>query len=197
MVPVLVVMSGALAFSAFSGSITTNVNASAGYISFNQQAWLYNYSASNTVMTVDNMPLAIPSPASFTPMSLGWAGLDNSGNVTEQTVNVGNMAPGNFVTFEFEVTNNGSVGFVLSSATPTTAVSGGLGSVDATSWSVFKEDMSSTGYVYMVTSIPSGSIDNGHTASYFVVVGLASGSDNSYEESTFALTITVTVTSDA
>ncbi len=198
-VPVLVVMSGALAFSAFSGSITTDVNASAGYISFNQHAYLYNYTQDNTQMTVNGVQLtAGPMSSDFSPMSLGWAGLDSqSGNTTTQTVTLGNMAPGNWATFEFTVTNNGSVGFMLSSATATGTITSGLSDTSASSWSSFTSDMTGTGYVYMVSSIPSGSIDNGGTASYFVVVGLASGSGNSYQESSFSLSVVITVTSDA
>ena len=201
-VPVLVVMSGALAFSAFSGTITTNVDASAGYISFNQQAMLYNYSASNTVMSVDGMTLSIPeSSSTAVMMPLGWAGLDSlNSNTTTQTVTLGNMAPGNWATFEFTVTNNGSVGFELSSVSPTTTVSPSdldLAAISANTWSSFSADMGGTGYVYMVTSIPSGSIDNGGTASYYVVIGLANGSGNTYQESSLSLSIAVTVTSDA
>ena len=199
-VPVLVVMSGALAFSAFSGTITTNVDASAGYISFNQQAMLYNYSASNTVMSVDGMTLSIPeSSSTAVMMPLGWAGLDSlNSNTTTQTVTLGNMAPGNWATFEFTVTNNGSVGFELSSVSPTTTVSpSGLTATSANTWSSFNTDMAGTGYVYMVSSIPSGSIVNGGTASYYVVIGLANGSGNSYQESSLSLSIAVTVTSDA
>lgn len=216
MVPILVVMSGAIAFSAFTGSITTNVNASAGSISFNQQALLYNYSQENTDLSVGTSTANIQLPSgamsgTFSPISLGWSGPGSSSVSPTQTLTISNMAPGNWATFELTVTNNGSVGLMLQEpnaqnpvVTPSAQESGqalgyqaviGLPGVDP--WPAFFGDMTSThGYIYFITGLPSGSINNGLSASYFIVVGLGSSSGNHYQGSTFSWTLSIPVTSD-
>ncbi|EQB71177.1 MAG: hypothetical protein AMDU1_APLC00033G0028 [Thermoplasmatales archaeon A-plasma] len=222
LVPVLVVMSGALAFSAFSGSITTNVSATAGYMSYNQNMVLTGYYSDNTLLTLayGNYPAngsltasmsTMTLPVNYTghvnsnlPIDLGWAGLHTQANnsVKSQTVEVEGMAPGSWAQFEFTITNNGSVGFIITTGTPvgsqsSTVTSGMTNFTTASSASAFTTDMSSdSGYVIYVSSVPATSMDSGSSVSYYVYVGLGGGSNNYWAESSFNYAVPFTITSD-
>lgn len=185
MVPVLVVMSGALAFSAFTGTATTNVSASAGYLSWEQTVTsTYTYEH-NTAVTNNSMSAQSVS----TPMS--------GPNVTTMSLTASNLAPGNWIVFNITVMNTGSVGLELSSASiKTTETSGLVNASTVASSFAYGQELSGTGYMYCVTEVPSGSIDNGGTTAYQIFLGLGSGSSNMYQESSFTLSVGVTVTSD-
>ena len=195
MVPVLVVMSGALAFSAFSGTATTNVSATAGYLSWEQSITsTYTYQH-NTKVT--NNSASVPS------VSTSKAGP----NVTDMQLTVSNLAPGNWIVFNITVMNTGSVGLELSGATITTMelnATGvntnlnGLVNSTASSSSTFTygSALSGTGYIYYVTEVPSGSINHGGSTMYQIFLGLGSGSGNTYQESSFTLNVGIIVTSD-
>lgn len=184
MVPVLVVMSGALAFSAFSGTITTNVNASAGYLSWSQQV-TSNYTYENNTAVGSTF---LPTAASTLP---------SGPNATEQGITVTNLAPGNWVEFNITITNTGSVGLMLKNVTISPSGADGLtNGTTAVSNFAYGMALGGTGYLYNVSAVPSGSIDNGGTFSYHIFLGLGSNSGNGYQESTFAVTITIGVVSD-
>ena len=220
LVPVLVVMSGALAFSAFSGSITTNVSATAGYMSYNQNMVLTGYYSDNTFLTLayGNYPAngsasmsTMTLPVNYTdhtnsklPIDLGWAGLHKQANnsVKSQTVEVEGMAPGSWAQFEFTITNNGSVGFIITTGTPvgyqSSSVAVGMTNfTTAASVSEFTSDMSSSsGYVIYVSGVPATSMDSGSSVSYSVYVGLGGSSNNYWAESSFNYAVPFTITSD-
>ena len=220
LVPVLVVMSGALAFSAFSGSITTNVSATAGYMSYNQNMVLTGYYSDNTLLTLayGNYPAngsapmsTMTLPVNYTdhtnsalPIDLGWAGLHKQANnsVKSQTVEVEGMAPGSWAQFEFTITNNGSVGFIITTGTPvgyqSSSVAVGMTNfTTAASVSEFTSDMSSSsGYVIYVSAVPATSMDSGSSVSYSVYVGLGGSSNNYWAESSFNYAVPFTITSD-
>ncbi|MFG1449895.1 MAG: hypothetical protein AAE983_04565 [Thermoplasmataceae archaeon] len=189
MVPVLVVMSGALAFSAFTGNITTNVNATAGYIGWSENvtgtySYMHNTNLTNTFTNVSTPSYSEDS----TIMNLG----------------VSNLAPGNWIVFNITIKNTGSVGLELS--TPSTMVnSSGVTPSDAhimtsqtTSSSNFSygSSLAGMGYEYYVTSPSTGSLDHGQSTSFQVFIGLGSGSGNNYQKSTTELNIKITATSD-
>lgn len=189
LVPVLVVMSGALAFSAFSGSITTNVNASAGYLSWNQtETSNYTYMHNTDVTTNFSAGSVVKTSTS-------------GQNATVQYVGVSNLAPGNWVELNFTVENTGSVGLMLTSVSAT-------GSGGYTNTSVSSSDFtygaalnvsseSDVAFLYNVSSsIPTGSIDSGNSVTYHIYLGMNEYAGNTYQESTFALAVHITVTSD-
>lgn len=204
MVPVLVVISGALAFSAFSGTATTNVSATAGYLSWEQSITsTYTYH-DNTAVTNNSKSVASVSTPKMGP------------NATDMMLTVSNLAPGNWIVFNITVTNTGSVGLMLSGSTITTmelnATGGNTpknGLVNAsisTSDFMYGHALNPTsttsttapgvGYYYAVTEVPSGSIDSGHTVTYQIFLGLGQNSGNAYQESSFMLNVGITVTSD-
>lgn len=198
MVPVLVVMSGALAFSAFSGTATTNVQATAGYLSW-EQSITGTYTYQHNTAVKNNSASA---PHVFTPKT--------GPNDTNMMLTVSNLAPGNWIVFNITVMNTGSVGLMLSGASITTMELNATGvntptntllntSVAATglpSTFMYGNSLSGTGYYYGVTEVPSGSIDNGGSVTYQIFLGLGSSSGNAYQESSFMLNVGVSVTSD-
>lgn len=221
MVPMLIVMSGALAFSAFSGNISNNVTASAGTLSYNENVTVVNYYSGNTMLGVGNYYNGQGSFATqlgpndgnpiANPVELGWAGVSNSGMAT-LNFNVSNMAPGNWVEFQVYDVNNGTVGAIFGAfGNPdnmSTAVQmdAGLGVYFPTSTSAFLSDVGNAndqGWVTYITfsSGNSGSLDSGQGFSWDVYLGLAQGSGNSYQMggpySLFGWTLTAGVTSDA
>ena len=189
MVPVLVVMSGALAFSAFSGSITTNVNASAGYLSWQQnETSHYTYMHNTEVGT--NF-----SDGTYVKTSTSGP------NVTTQDISVTNLAPGNWIEFNFTVYNTGSVGLMLTHVSVSTMGANGANMSVSSNDFMYGSALnvsadSSFAYLYNVSSIPSGSIDQGSSTTYHVYLGMNEYAGNMYQESTFSLTVQITVTSD-
>ncbi len=202
MVPVLVVMSGALAFSAFSGTATTNVSATAGYLSWEQSiSSTYTYEHNTLVKNNSKTVGTVTTPKT-------------GANDTDMKLTVSNLAPGNWIVFNITVKNTGSVGLMLSGAKITTKELNATGVNTPTNglvnYSVSMSDFvygkalspstpSSTpgvGYYYAVTEVPSGSIDNGGSTMYQIFLGLGSNSGNAYQESSFMLNVGITVTSD-
>lgn len=108
LVPVLVMMSGALAFSAFSGSATTNVTATAATVSFTQTAYFNGTNAMNTPFTVNSMTLSAAS--SNTTVAT------NSGSSTTLSLAVGNFVPSEWAKFVIGITNTGTAALNLNNS---------------------------------------------------------------------------------
>ena len=197
MVPVLVVMSGALAFSAFSGTATTNVSATAGYISWDQSL-VNNYTYMNNTNVVINS-------SSVSSVHTG----SNAPNMTDMSVGITNLAPGNWVELNFSIKNTGSVGLMFSLGTKTTTISYSNGttgynkSVSSSDFTYGKElNNGYNGYEYAVSGLPSGSVDVGSSVTFHVFIGLDNAAgfgqyeQNNLEGSHFTLGVDITVSSD-
>lgn len=128
LVPVLIVMSGALAFSAFQGSVTTSVASHSGDMNVNEFAEVSSYYSGNTNFTVSGGNNAVSSTvtAYFNGTHYGIVG-GSSGDTSLATVpasggqqyvvyyvNITNLAPGNYVVMTFTIENVGPIGIVLS-----------------------------------------------------------------------------------
>ncbi len=189
MVPVLVVMSGALAFSAFTGSATTQVNASAGYLAWSQTETSQYVYHDNTQVTSTFSPGNTVSTPTSGP------------NMTTLTITVNDLAPGNWAVFNFTITNTGTVGFILDEKVTTMGPAAPLtnqsvSSDELSTTFTYGQPLGETGYYYYVSPIPSTSIDPQGTVHFQIYVGLGSQSDNSYQESAFSITVSLSVTSD-
>ena len=121
-VPVLLTMSGALAFSAFTGSVSTNVSATAGSISLSQTGEFFAGYVSNTNVTVSGGLGSNTGSVVITGANLGTETSDAPTLATVPYsgyslnviyyVNVTNLAPGNWVAVHLTITNGGTVGFI-------------------------------------------------------------------------------------
>lgn len=123
MVPIFLLASGALAYSAFSGVATTSVAAAAGDITANEYAELVSGYSKNTNITItggygSNTETAFLNDSKVISLN----GEPNLGTVPSTStgtqdlvyfINVTNLAPGNWVKLHFTFTNKGSVGLVF------------------------------------------------------------------------------------
>lgn len=119
-VPIMLTLSGAMAYSAFSGSVTTNVTATAGTLTYSIGTEVVDYYSMNTNIsvsggvgsdtsvvyllgnTVTGQELLAPVPVS-----------GGSGVPIIYYLNVSNLAPGNWVHVEITLTNTGTVGLIF------------------------------------------------------------------------------------
>ncbi len=119
-VPVFLIASGALAYSAFSGVASTNITAKAGDITANEYAELVSGYSSNTVIYVSGGYGSNTDTATLSSSSvISPSGETNLATVPSGTtglqdlvyyVNISNLAPGNWVKLHFTLSNKGSVG---------------------------------------------------------------------------------------
>ncbi len=186
MVPVLVVMSGALAFSAFTGGASTTVTSTAGNIDFSQNfTGYYLYGSAHPI-----------DPAYGTPTV----------TTTEIQLSADNFSPGSWIEFNLSLNYTGTVPIMLSE---TTSVSGsGLPGGGFATYNVAASEFAygqeltgngAPGFYYNVTPMPSGVINPGSSAgnvSYHVFIGLANtNNDNGMISATFNLSTEILITS--
>lgn len=131
MVPVVVVMGGTFAFSAWSGSANAFFNESAATVSY-----------------TETLSFVATNASSYNPVTLGFNGGQTINDVTAATPgqnlitltgnaastlnvygNVSGMLPGYWVEFEITVTNTGSATLNTSLLTSTSPVANGAGQV--------------------------------------------------------------------
>ncbi|WP_298409447.1 hypothetical protein [Ferroplasma sp.] len=222
-VPILLAMGGTFAFSAFSGNSSIAINNTAGHLTWTNDMVLIATNAHNTPLTVQGpnghiYTVGVPITEPQVPViNLGTQSFTTANSGREYTVNVSNFAPGEYVVFIAAITNNGTVGFVVSSEAPSFTTSSnstyiGTGNsivatpVSASPFSAsepsFAADLqSSTGYIYNVTEECgfNTSLSPGGTAIMLITVGLgnSNGHDvNYYQGSDFSLNINLNVVSD-
>ncbi len=131
LVPIMLTMSGALAFSAFTGSVNTGVSANSGTITANIGSEISGAYVRNTVLTVSGgndgsaggtttATIAYVNGEVSTTYSTGsgLATVPVTGSGSQYVIyylNVSNLAPGNWVKIEFTLQNEGSVGVIFHS----------------------------------------------------------------------------------
>ncbi len=233
-VPLLVSLGGAFAFSAFSGSSSVTINNTAGHLTWENQATL-------TATNANNTPLTMQGPnGNIYEIGTGMehfhaSGMYNLGfgaqyyttatSGREYVINVTNFAPGEFIQLTDVITNNGTVGFIVTAPyaqmnfntsdpplppppPPHPPISNPSGQtsnkINATSVpsAYFMDDLqSSTGWIYNVTEV-SGfgiSLSPEGSATMIIMIGLgnSNGHDvNYYQDSSFSLNIDLNVISD-
>lgn len=213
LVPILLVTSGALAFSAFSGTINTNVTAAAGTMAFNQDVISVVGNDNNTNFSIAGIPSMAYVPLE-TGIPVGWAGEVTTGQsvyTLSQTINASGLAPGDWFYLAITVTNNGTVGFKV--GTPTASADqtlpgiGTFGNVTinplVSAFSLSPQQFNTSlqgmsGYVVqLVNQTTFGvSLDQGGYTLFYVAVGLGGMSGNAWQESSMHLSLTYSVTSD-
>lgn len=117
LVPVLIIVSGSLAFSAFQGNIATNVTASAGTITVNEIASLVGGYSKYTNITVTGgngrntntafLNDSVVYPLDKEPDLATVPGLDVGGTSFVYYLNISNLAPGDWVKITFSLKNLG------------------------------------------------------------------------------------------
>jgi len=206
-VPLMVVSSGAIAFSAFTGSINTTVVSSAGYLSFDESSELTEYYSHNTPMTLTTglgADTVITDISSGTPGYGGVLAVVPIRGFTNDSftyyVNVSNLAPGNWVELTLIIVSGGSVGFIVTGPSVGSAVFSGtdlnltnvtglhglgsgtlfMGDSDETG-AVALGDISGTGTLYATNG--AGTIGSPGLPGYVFAYGAKSGFSTSLEGS--------------
>ena len=217
LVPVLVVMSGALAFSAFTGTVTTDVTASSATFSLSEAGNVALYNATNTVVTITGPNGVGMTAAGVAPLEqLGTISAVSGSSEATFSVSVNNLAPGDFVSRIFAINNTGSsavnlgamsfsgVGSLWVPATfsstngvvATTSGDAGFAYGGLSEYAIYPGNA----YISGTTSsyVPSGILAPGGTAVFWFYVGLTSNAGNNYVGQTSGtLTLTASVTSAA
>ena len=214
LVPVLVVMSGALAFSAFTGTVTTNVTANAASFSLTEAGNVAVYNATNTVVTITGEQSTSMTSAGVAPLEqLGTIQAVSGASDASFSVGVNNLAPGDYVSLIFAINNTGTSAVNLG-AMSISGVGTGSDWVQATFSStngVVATTSGASGFAYSLPSVygiypgnayttkavsePSGVLAPGGTAVFYFLIGLTSNapsSDAGMNSGTLILTASVT-----
>ena len=215
LVPVLVVMSGALAFSAFTGTVTTNVTANAASFSLTEAGNVAVYNATNTVVTITGEQSTSMTSAGVAPLEqLGTINAVSGATDASFSVSVGNLAPGDYVTLIFAINNTGSsavnlgamsfstvgTGWVPASFSPTSGVVATSSGASGFAYGGLSEYAIYPGNAYTTSSNyeSTGVLLPGGTAVFWFNVGLTSNAPSSDAGLTSGtLTLTASVTSAA
>ena len=218
-VPILIAMGGTFAFSAFSGSSSVAINSTAGHLTWDESGILVATNANNTPLTVEGPNGVIyeigasePYAPGSSHLNLGTLAMSTANSGKEYVVNATNFAPGEYIEVQVTITNNGTVGFIVSpgAMSMTTSSDATYNSanapINATQVSeghgnFMSELQSSTGYIYNVTTVSgfNTSLSPEGTAIMDIWVGLgnSNGKDvNHYQGSDFSLNINLNVVSD-
>ncbi len=121
-VPLLVSLGGAFAFSAFSGSSSVTINNTASHLTWENQATLTATNANNTPLTLDGpnghiyevgTGMAYFQSSGMYRLGFGAQYYNTATSGREYVINVTNFAPGEFIELTDIITNNGTVGFIV------------------------------------------------------------------------------------
>ncbi|WP_276922738.1 hypothetical protein [Ferroplasma acidiphilum] len=127
-VPLLVALGGTLAFSAFSGSSSVAIDNTAGHLTWTNNLTMIYTNANNTPLTFNGPNGAIYEVGAAEPyfhssgvyhLNLGLQRYTTATSGREYTVNVTNFAPGEYIELMAVITNNGTVGFMVTPQAPT------------------------------------------------------------------------------
>lgn len=199
-VPIIVGMSGVIAFSQIVGSSNVNFTATQADLSFTQAVYWTNttevnsaglYVTGNVGMFTSPNP-NVPNRAIDTETSIA------PGYNLTSDIKIGNLAIGDTVGFTVMINNTGDQALMVSAA-PSSMVPSGVAAVAfVTSYGQFTSDMSSTslaGY-YVVYALPiSGTIiPSSGSAEYVLIVGLNS-STNTVHALPLSITVQTSITS--
>ncbi len=215
LVPVLVVMSGALAFSAFTGTVTTNVTASSASFTLTEAGNVGVYNATNTVVTITGEQGTSMTSAGVAPLEqLGTITAVNGASEATFSVSVNNLAPGDYVSLIFAINNTGSSavnlgamsfsgvgsGWTPATFSPTSGVVATSSGASGFAYGGLSEYAIYPGNAYTTSSTyeSTGILPAGGTAVFWFFVGLTSNAPSSDAGLTSGtLTLTASVASAA
>lgn len=216
MTPILVVMGGALAFSAFSGTITTNIDAKAATLSFTQTLYFNGTNAMNGPLTAyTDQGLSQISLTSATPNQTLSSVAGLTGQNVEITLSVSNFSPAVWAKFVVGITNTGTAAVALNTsgndfvlnATPLSYVYNGTGFASTPAqipYSLIAPPMTLSGFTSLMTVQPYsgnwtfafGSVGRQTVPQYLlpqqtfyfsIYVGLGNNAPNSFQGQTLTL----------
>ena len=218
-VPILLTLSGAMAYSAFTGTASTNLTAGAGTLTYSESAYLVNYFSDNTNMTatMGSTSYVLSDHAGYdtstgqlnylsSPLLLGSVGPQTYTDYHQlASLSVSNFAPGNWVEINLTVVNHGAVGFkvgpvsiTLNSTNPeyTGTYVESEPSLAAFMAGEYTQSSGMNYGTFTTQSTYSPSINVGGTYTFSVYIGLGIDSDNAYEMNMVPFIVSANITSD-
>lgn len=223
MVPILAVMSGALAYSAFSGTVTTTLDASSASVSFTQTVYFNGTNAMNTPLILSSSAnSAGTSVLSTTPNETVGSVVGQTGQDVSFTVSAAHFVPSTWVKFVVGIQNTGSAALDLNTSgnsftlgsTPAAYVWNGTGfhlTPAAIPYSVIAPPMTQSAFVNLLSVQPySGNwtfafgsvgratvpqyLEPGQTFYFSVYVGLGDLEGNSAQDTSLSLSFVMPMT---
>ena len=217
MIPLLIGLSGAMAFSQFTGTDSKVITATAGTFSMTEGASVSSfYASSGSMMTVSGpVENSQSSVVTWTPSSstntLGMSTLAAGESAMTYDITVSNIAPGEWVNVTFTLTNTGSLAITLLPGMLTSAQSSGVGGAalglitnDSASSTSFVNGvaLSGSGWAYSVFGLyptsptvlaPTGASS---VTTFTVSIGLGDSASNSYETSSFTVAVSISLSAE-
>ncbi len=214
MVPLLIGLSGALAFSQFSGTDNKVINATAGTLQFTESAEISAYSIDAGSQLAVAGPSAGYGYGQSNPlggsMDLGILASGSSSDSMTYTIAAAGLSPGDWVEITYTLTNTGSVAFSASvaSGSPSVTVTGGSGSPAATAVGAqsvsmtFPSGSDATGNTWLYSDMTAATFpislfpppSTSNVVTFNVYIGLGNGVGNGYQLSTMSYSLTIDVT---
>ena len=213
MVPLLIGLSGAMAFSQFTGTDAKQITATAGTFSMTEGAAVSSfYASSGSMMTVtgpvENSHSSVTWGPTSTKDTLGTSTLAVGESSMTYDITVSNLAPGEWVNITFLLTNTGSLSITMSPSMLTSAQSTGvdgaaLGAItnDSASLMSFVNNvpLSGEGWAYGVSglyqNIPSVLTPSSESA-FTLSIGLGNSAPNIYETSSFTVSVSISLSAE-
>ncbi|MBX8634969.1 MAG: hypothetical protein KIS30_03175 [Thermoplasmata archaeon] len=216
MIPLLIGLSGAMAFSQFTGTDSKAITATAGTFSMTEGAAVSSYYVSSgSMMTVGGPVEDGHAAVTWTPSSdsgkLGTSTLAVGESSMTYDITVSNIAPGEWVNVTFTLTNTGSLAITLLPGMLTSAQSSGVGGAalgaitnDSASSTSFVNGvaLSGSGWAYSVFGLyptsptvltPTGASS---VTTFTVSIGLGDSASNSYETSSFTVAVSISLSAE-
>ncbi len=217
MVPLLIGLSGAMAFSQFTGTDSKSITATAGTFSMTEGASVSSfYASSGSMMTVIGPVENSQAAVTWTPLShsdtLGVSTLGVGESSMTYDITVSNIAPGEWVNVTFTLTNTGSLAITLLPGMLTSAQSNGAG--DAVLGSITNDSALSTSFVNGVALSGSGwaysvfglyptsptvltpPTGTSPVTTFTVSIGLGDSAGNQYETSSFTVGVSISLSAE-
>ncbi len=208
MVPLLIGLSGAVAFSQFTGSDNKVINATAGTLQFTESAEITSVAMDPSSMLSVAGPSATygagGTPFSGGAMDLGSMVSSSGTNTMTYTISASGLAPGDWFAVQFTLANTGSVPFLATvpGGGATVSVNPNSLSSQAAALTQFPSGSDATGSTWLyldntATAFGSGlfmpTSGGSSVVTFNVYIGLGNNAGNSYEGSTFTYSLTITV----
>ena len=206
-VMILSVMSGSLAFSAFSGTATTNVSATANFIGINDGVSVCAFWADNTELYVNSHVFKGDSNCLFNELCPPVEVIKNhtsySGFINDN-LNISNFSPGNAILFCIQIYNPNDQILSVSNISFGHFSGNGLSFYNATScnnqeawFAVVNNTVSqcqNPGGYYGIIWENGNQVSPGCTLTIGFFIFLSQTSGNNYQESSFTLPLIITMT---
>ena len=208
MIPLLIGLSGAMAFSQFTGTDNKVINATAGTLQFTEGAEITSVAfdpGSLLYVAGPGASYGASQPNTFGGvMDLGTLVSSGPSDSMTYTINAGGFTPGDWIGIQFTLANTGNVPFkaTVASGSPAITVSPVTLSYSVVTMTSFPSNSDATGSSWLYLDSTATAFGSGllmpttgpsSSVSFNVYIGLGNGAGNSYQGSSFTYSLTIDV----